>query len=739
MRLVLEGLGYEVQAFPGTAASHLSLATIRRAIDEDNPVIVAVDVRRYTASLGRTSSVPSHYILVYGYTTDYHGADGDVEGYVYALDPGYMNGRRLRITFDEFNAAINSNATGTTEPSGLIVTRPGFLRLPNSTWYPPGTLLRIDGEYYYVGLPDPSGVVVGSLLRIWHASPEALRAQRIPTDRAITVSFNIVGCFQFMGEMNTARHFREYREPGGAIYLVDTNTRERMVFLNEDAYRSHNGSDEWMSTTEAEQREWSRYRLSGDLGLSPGTLVRSPGSSTVWVVSVNGSGRVRLPIFNERTADIFGYPIDRLEEVNPRLWAFVPEHDLDRVAGRLGETLREELARDCRADYCLTAASCYEHADVGGGEAEASAGEHDGLDPDVTPDFSAPPPDAGMPMPPPDPDAGVSPTPECSVDRDCPAYGSGWRCRSGSCRETDIDGDGVLGSDGDCNIEVARIHRGAVESCDYVDEDCDGRIDETFDFSSDPRNCGSCGRSCGSGEICTAGTCVTPCSASSEVCGDGIDNNCDGRVDEGCAPVCTPVAEVCDGRDQDCDGRIDEGVTPIACSTACGSGTRSCVGGSFGSCSARVPSTETCNGLDDDCDGTVDDGVCASPTVDPNLVRIRLTDARAECAAGWRIRLWLGPSPEESARGEALERVVPPRGGHSAITLRCDERSPPWQAFEPADGHALGSGIFSELSLGGVDLRSSIMLCTDPCNPSGGTVPIIMWDPARRGTCPTSC
>ncbi|MCR4256321.1 MAG: hypothetical protein NUW08_01300, partial [Candidatus Uhrbacteria bacterium] len=319
MRAVLEGLGYEVQTFPGTTASHLSLDAIRRAIDEDNPVIAAVDVRRYTASLGRSSDIPSHYIVVYGYTTDYHGHDGDVAGYVYALDPGYLNGQRLRITFEEFNAAINSDATGTTEPSGLVVTRPGFLRLPNSTWYPPGTLLRIDGEYYYVGRPDPSGAVVGSLdtgslLRIWHASPEALRAQRVPTDRAITVSFNIVGCFQFMGEMNTARHFREYREPGGAIYLVDTNTRERMVFLNEDAYHSHNGSDEWMSTTEAERREWSGYRLSGDLGLSPGTFVRSPGSSTVWVVSVNGSGRVRLPIFNARTADIFGYPIDRLEE-----------------------------------------------------------------------------------------------------------------------------------------------------------------------------------------------------------------------------------------------------------------------------------------------------------------------------------------------------------------------------------------------------------------------------------------
>ena len=36
-----------------------------------------------------------------------------------------------------------------------------------------------------------------------------------------------------------------------------------------------------------------------------------------------------------------------------------------------------------------------------------------------------------------------------------------------------------------------------------------------------------------------------------EVCGDGIDNDCDGEVDE--------VEEVCgDGVDNDCDGEVDE-------------------------------------------------------------------------------------------------------------------------------------------------------------------------------------
>lgn len=42
-----------------------------------------------------------------------------------------------------------------------------------------------------------------------------------------------------------------------------------------------------------------------------------------------------------------------------------------------------------------------------------------------------------------------------------------------------------------------------------------------------------------------------------EVCGDGIDNDQDGLIDEGCAP---PPVEVCgDGVDNDKDGQVDEG------------------------------------------------------------------------------------------------------------------------------------------------------------------------------------
>ncbi len=103
------------------------------------------------------------------------------------------------------------------------------------------------------------------------------------------------------------------------------------------------------------------------------------------------------------------------------------------------------------------------------------------------------------------------------------------------------------------------------EACDGVDNDCDGATDEGCPCTEgQTQGCGSefAIAPCRAGtQSCRADGTWSACEGavgpSAETCGDGIDNDCDGLEDEGCA--CVPEPEVCDdGVDNDCDGVVDE-------------------------------------------------------------------------------------------------------------------------------------------------------------------------------------
>ncbi len=208
----------------------------------------------------------------------------------------------------------------------------------------------------------------------------------------------------------------------------------------------------------------------------------------------------------------------------------------------------------------------------------------------------------------------------CDVDdhdEDCDSTTFGIRDDDGDGEPSDAccneASDGTRSCGTDCDDSRSSVSPLLAETCDSLDNDCDGSVDEgvleTFVVDMDEDGHGSDAAGAPTMEACAR---PTGYASSADDCDDG-----NGAVNPGTPEICDEagVDENCDGDANPatlcmCDFAGSRSCTELELYGRCAGGNYSCVMGTPTMCSI-MPGVEVCDAamVDEDCDGLVNEGV----------------------------------------------------------------------------------------------------------------------------------
>ncbi|MFT3921717.1 MAG: putative metal-binding motif-containing protein [Myxococcales bacterium] len=273
--------------------------------------------------------------------------------------------------------------------------------------------------------------------------------------------------------------------------------------------------------------------------------------------------------------------------------------------------------------------------------------------------------------------------------------------------------------DDDCDGEV---DEGTAELCNSHDDDCDQGVDEGTEvgFYLDQDGDGVGAGALQSGCIPLASSDAGSLDASSPTAVSTRGDDCDDAN-----PARSPThAELCDGVDNDCDGQLDNGATNV-CGGSCTEAARAlnlgdaCNNGLKGACRREgqiacqtdgslgcnapqiVPGAEHCNDhVDNDCDGEVDEPDAVDATVwymdcDGDGYALANGSSQRACTlpakdpCGWTAHKPDATSPKDTDCNDTSPAYAPPQSygfppiGFLSFDLNCDGQASPDPFFQP--------------------------------------------------------